>query len=89
MLSSFGSVDTASIVLSLNKRKYGTALVPFRQIGDAYHAVGESGKAERGLEDIEVGWIHGKEPELVSWLKTGESVSTLVSIINFLFSPGF
>lgn len=51
--------------------------------------MGESGKAERGLEDIEVGWIHGKEPELVSWLKTGESVSTLVSIINFLFSPGF
>ncbi|KAL9709847.1 hypothetical protein Ac2012v2_006902 [Leucoagaricus gongylophorus] len=77
LLSSFGSVDTASIVLSLNKRKHGTALVPFRQIGDAYRAVSESGKAERGLEDIEVGWIHGKEPELVSWLKTGEPVSTL------------
>jgi len=47
-------------VLSLNKRKHGTALVSFRQIGDAYHAVSASGMAAKGLEGIEVTWIHGK-----------------------------
>jgi len=60
LLSPFGRVDTDSIVLSLNKRKHGTALVSFRQIGDAYHAVSASGMVEKGLEGIEVTWIHDK-----------------------------
>lgn len=61
LLSPFGRVDTDSIVLSLNKRKHGTSLVSFRQIGDAYHAVSASGMVEKGLEGIEVTWIHGKK----------------------------
>ncbi|KAJ3562149.1 hypothetical protein NP233_g9759 [Leucocoprinus birnbaumii] len=77
LLSPFGGVDTEPIVLSLkapkkstsNKPKNGTALVPFKQIGDAYDAVCASGEAERGLEDVEVGWVNGKEPEILGWLK--------------------
>jgi DnaJ family protein C protein 17 len=77
LMSSFGQVDKDSIVLSLKSPKknldkppkYGTALVPFKQIGDAFAAVCASGKRERGLDDIEVGWIGGKEPPILVWLK--------------------
>ena len=76
-MSSFGQTDTGSIVLSLKAPKksldkppkYGTALVPFKQIGDAFAAVCASGKRERGLDGIEVGWVGGKEPPILVWLK--------------------
>ncbi|RDB30004.1 Pre-mRNA-splicing factor cwf23, partial [Hypsizygus marmoreus] len=77
LLSPFGATDTDSIVLSLkalkkaaNKPpKFGTALVPFKQIGDAFAAVCASGRAERGLDGIEIGWVGGKEPPILVWLK--------------------
>ncbi|KXN82251.1 Pre-mRNA-splicing factor cwf23 [Leucoagaricus sp. SymC.cos] len=77
LLAPFGGIDTESIVLSLKAPKKstdkppknGTALVPFKQIGDAYDAVCDSGKAERGLEGVEIGWVNGKEPEILGWLK--------------------
>jgi DnaJ family protein C protein 17 len=76
-MSSFGRTDTDTIVLSLKSPKknldkppkYGTALVPFKQIGDAFAAVCASGKRERGLDGIEVGWVGGKEPPILMWLK--------------------
>lgn len=77
LLSPFGALDTESIVLSLKAPKKsvgkppktGTALVPFKQIGDAFSAVRASGKADRGLEGVDVGWVNGKEPEILGWLK--------------------
>jgi DnaJ family protein C protein 17 len=85
LMSSFGRTDTDSIVLSLkppkknlDKRpKYGTALVPFKQIGDAFAAVCASGMRERGLDDIEVGWVGGKEPPILVWLKKMGKLGTL------------
>lgn len=74
LLVSFGSVESSDIVLSLKpsppkKAKRGTALVPFKQIGDAFAAVCSSGSAARGLQDIDVTWAEGKEPALIGWLK--------------------
>lgn len=77
LLTQFGDVDTSSIVLSLKPPKkaptkppkYGTALVPFRQIGSAFAAVGASGRKERGLENVEVSWAGGEEPPILGWLK--------------------
>jgi DnaJ family protein C protein 17 len=77
LMSSFGQTDTDSIVLSLKSPKksldkpprYGTALVPFKQIGDAFAAVCASGNRERGLDGIDIGWVGGKEPPILVWLK--------------------
>ncbi|KAK2461274.1 hypothetical protein APHAL10511_006801 [Amanita phalloides] len=81
LLSQFGPSDTDSIVLSLKaskkssagtedkKAKYGTALVPFKQIGDAFAAVCASSRPERGLNGVEVSWVGGKEPQILGWLK--------------------
>ncbi|KAH9946870.1 DnaJ-domain-containing protein [Amylocystis lapponica] len=74
ILSPFGTLDESSIMLSTKpvppkKPKRVTALVPFRQIGGAFAAVCASGRAESGLENIEVAWVEGKEPELIGWLK--------------------
>ncbi|KAF8637915.1 hypothetical protein AX17_002537 [Amanita inopinata Kibby_2008] len=79
LLSSFGSIDADSIVLSLKaskkstpedkKPKYGTALVPFKQIGNAFAAVCATGKPERGLAGVEITWVGGKEPQILGWLK--------------------
>ncbi|KAI0697034.1 hypothetical protein BC835DRAFT_804066 [Cytidiella melzeri] len=74
LLASFGAVESSDIVLSLKpappkKAKRGTALIPFKQIGDAFAAVCSTGSAARGLQDIDVSWAEGKEPELISWLK--------------------
>ena len=51
------------------KPKRATALVPFKQIGDAFAAVCASERADRGLKDVEITWAEGKEPELIGWLK--------------------
>ncbi|KAK7040206.1 hypothetical protein VNI00_010012 [Paramarasmius palmivorus] len=77
LLKSFGETDTETIVLSLKPPKkaphkppkYGTALVPFKRIGDAFAAVCASSRAERGLNGIEIGWVGGKEPQILGWLK--------------------
>ncbi|KAF8155613.1 DnaJ domain-containing protein [Crassisporium funariophilum] len=77
ILSQFGATDTDSIVLSLkaNKKqpdkppKNGTALVPFKQIGDAFAAVCASGRKDLGLEGVEIAWVGGKEPAILGWLK--------------------
>ncbi|TBU25255.1 DnaJ-domain-containing protein [Dichomitus squalens] len=74
LLAAHGAVDEPSIVLSLKpalpkKPKRGTALVPFKQIRGAFAAVCASGRPEYRLEDIEISWAEGKEPELIGWLK--------------------
>ncbi|KAL4254617.1 Pre-mRNA-splicing and ERAD-associated protein [Abortiporus biennis] len=74
LLSTFGKVDTDEIVISLKpsppkKPKRGIALVPFKQIGDAFGVVCASGITERGLKDVEISWAEGKEPDLIGWLK--------------------
>ncbi|KAJ7468041.1 DnaJ-domain-containing protein [Mycena latifolia] len=77
LLTPFGATDTDSIVISskVPKKspekppKFATALVPFKQIGDAFAAVCASGRADRGMDGIEVGWVGGKEPEILGWLK--------------------
>ncbi|KAI0075507.1 DnaJ-domain-containing protein [Panus rudis PR-1116 ss-1] len=74
LLRPFGTIDSSSIVISLKpsppkKPKRGIALVPFKQIGDAFAAVCASGREEQGLKDVEVSWAEGKEPELIEWLK--------------------
>ncbi|KAM5545556.1 hypothetical protein V8D89_000594 [Ganoderma adspersum] len=74
VLAPFGAIDESSVVLSLKpsppkKPKRGTALVPFTQIGGAFAAVCASERAEHGLQDIEVTWAGGAEPEIIGWLK--------------------
>lgn len=49
--------------------KYGTGLVPFKRIGDAFAAVCASGREDRGLKGIDITWVGGKEPEILGWLK--------------------
>ena len=89
LLAQFGSIDSDSIVLSLKPPKKapkkppktGVALVPFRQISGAFAAVCASGREDRGLEEMEIGWAEGKEPPIIGWLrKQGKlGVSTLNS----------
>ena len=77
LLKQFGDIDAPSIVLSLKSPKKapskppksGVALVPFRQIGDAFAAVCASGRTDRGLDGVEIGWAEGKEPPILGWLK--------------------
>ncbi|KAJ3988945.1 DnaJ-domain-containing protein [Lentinula detonsa] len=77
LFAPFGVTDVDTIVVSLKSPKkaphkplkYGTALVPFKRIGDAFAAVCATGLRERGLSGIEVGWIGGSEPEILGWLR--------------------
>ncbi|KAJ7355466.1 hypothetical protein DFH08DRAFT_500488 [Mycena albidolilacea] len=77
LLAAFGATDTESIVISSKAPKkspdkppkHTTALVPFKQIGDAFAAVCASGRADKGMEGIEVSWVGGKEPDILVWLK--------------------
>lgn len=85
LLSQFGAVEEPEIVISLKpappkKAKRGIALVPFKQIGDAFGAVGASGLAQRGLQDVEVTWAGDKEPELIGWLKKMGQLGTKRSL---------
>ena len=76
-LSRFGEVDESSIVISMKPPKKtptkppknATALVPFKQIGDAFAAVCASGRSDRGLAGVEVSWAEGKEPPILGWLR--------------------
>ncbi|KAJ3714251.1 DnaJ domain-containing protein [Lentinula raphanica] len=77
LFAPFGLTDLDTIVISLKPPKkaphkppkYGVALVPFKRIGDAFAAVCATGRPERGLKGIEVGWIGGSEPEILKWLR--------------------
>ena len=73
-MQQFGRTDTTDILISLKpappkKPKRGTAVIPFRRIGDAFAAICASGREDLGLKDIEVSWAEGKEPALIEWLK--------------------
>ncbi|KAF8884928.1 DnaJ-domain-containing protein [Gymnopilus junonius] len=79
-LSRFGATDESSIVLNLSLKsdkekekakppKTGSALVPFKQIGDAFAAVGASGRKDLGLDGVKITWVNGKEPEILGWLR--------------------
>ena len=79
-LSRFGATDESSIVLSLSLKnktpsnankppKTGSALVPFKQIGDAFAAVCASGRKELGMDGVKVTWVNGKEPAILGWLR--------------------
>jgi len=75
MSSTFGPVDKDSIVLSVKPPKkaphkppkYATAAVPFKTIADAHAAVCASRRADRGLDEFEIGWMGGCEPAVWSW----------------------
>lgn len=56
---------------SSDEVRLGTALVPFKRIGDAFAAVCASRVKERGLEGVQISWTgnSGGEPELIGWLK--------------------
>ncbi|KAF9485068.1 DnaJ-domain-containing protein [Pholiota conissans] len=80
-LSRFGATDESSIVLSSSIKhktdadksakapKTGSALVPFKQIGDAFAAVCASGRKDLGMDGIKITWVNGKEPQVLAWLK--------------------
>ena len=84
LLSRFGASDIDSIVISIKPTKkqpdkppkYGTALVPFKQIGEAFAAVCGSGRKELGLDGVEIAWVGGKEPAILGWLKKMGKLST-------------
>ena len=75
MSSTFGPVDKDSIVLSMKPPKkapqkppkHATAAVPFKTIADAHAAVCASRRADRGLDEFEIGWMGGSEPAVWSW----------------------
>src|SRR5882762_7355231 len=83
LLQPFGDTDKDSIVLSIKTKsskkkktsldevKLGTALVPFKRIGDAFAAVCASEIKGCGLEGVQITWAgnSGEEPELIAWLK--------------------
>ncbi|KAF8591247.1 DnaJ-domain-containing protein [Ramaria rubella] len=77
LLSSFGSIDVSSIVISMKPSKkapnkppkFATALASFGKIGDAHAAVCASGMEARGMKDIDVSWAEGKEPSVLEALK--------------------
>ena len=75
MARTFGPVDKDSIVLSMKPPKkapqkppkQATAAVPFKTIADAHAAVCASRRADRGLDEFEIGWMGGSEPAVWSW----------------------
>ena len=79
ILSRFGATDESSIVISTNLKgkkektdkapKMGSALVPFKQIGDAFAAVCASGRKDLGLDGIKISWVRGEEPAILEWLR--------------------
>jgi DnaJ family protein C protein 17 len=80
-LSRFGATDEPSIVLSSSIKpktdaekptkapKTGSALVPFKQIGEAFAAVCASGRKDLGLDGVKITWVNGKEPQVLGWLR--------------------
>ena len=86
LLRPFGALDESSILLSIKPPKknptkppkFATALVTFQKIQAAFGAVNASGQKARGLENVDIAWAKGVEPEVVRRLGTqGESVHSL------------
>lgn len=83
IFSQFGVTDTEHIAVILKPPKknptkppkHGSALVPFKKIGDAFAAVCSSNRPERGLKGIDIGWVGGKEPPILNWLKQNGLIS--------------
>ncbi|KAF5310618.1 hypothetical protein D9619_007973 [Psilocybe cf. subviscida] len=89
-LTRFGGIDESSIVVSSSikskaadgaagkekKAKTGTALVPFRQIGDAFAAVCASEREELGMAGVKISWVGGKEPAVLGWLRRTGKLET-------------
>lgn len=77
LISKFGAVDESTIVFSVKPSKkapqkpakFGTAIVEFKQIRDAFGAVCASNRKDRGMEGVEVTWVAGKEPPILGWLR--------------------
>ncbi|KAG8985206.1 hypothetical protein FRB93_006049 [Tulasnella sp. JGI-2019a] len=77
IMQAFGTVDMSSIIISIKPNKKNpskpaknvTALVPFTKIAGAFSAVMGSGRKDKGLGGIDIGWAGGQEPGLVTWLK--------------------
>jgi len=106
LLQPFGDTDKDSIVLSIKTKtskkkktssddvKLGTALVPFKRIGDAFAAVCASGIKGRGLDGIQITWAgnSGEEPELIAWLKRRGKLGTSSQSVKeekpSTFNPG-
>ena len=86
LLRPFGALDENSVLLSIKPPKkhptkppkFATALVTFQKIQGAFGAVGASGQEARGLENVDIAWAKGVEPEIVQRLRTqGGSVHVL------------
>jgi len=86
LLRPFGALDENAILLSIKPPKknptkppkFATALVTFQKIQAAFGAVSASGQKARGLENVDIAWAKGVEPEVVRRLRTeGESVHSL------------
>lgn len=88
LLRPFGATDAESVILIIKAKsskksvdeiaKVGTAVVPFKQIGDAFAAVCASGVTERGLQGVHISWAArgGEEPPLIGWLKKNGKLGT-------------
>ena len=93
LLSTFGMIDEPSIVISMKPAKkmphkppkYATALIPFRNIGDALAAVCASKNERKGLKDIEISWAEGNEPAVLEVLKRQGRVNS--EEIEHLITP--
>ncbi|KAF9530237.1 DnaJ domain-containing protein [Crepidotus variabilis] len=92
----FGAADESSIVLSSTLKgkktdkapKTGTALIPFKQIGDAFAAVCASERKELGMEGVKISWVKGEEPAILSWLrKMGKLGTSSVAETSPQFRP--
>ena len=78
LLRPFGALDENSILLSIKPPKkqptkppkFATALVTFQKVQAAFGAVNASGQKARGLENVDIAWAKGVEPEVVQRLRT-------------------
>ncbi|KAJ7589191.1 DnaJ domain-containing protein [Mycena floridula] len=75
LFAAFGEADNIVVLLKPPKKaptkppKYGTALIPFKKIGDAFAAVCASARTEQNLGGIEVSWVGSSEPPILGWLR--------------------
>ena len=86
LLRPFGALDEDSVLLSIKPPKkhptkppkFATAVVTFQKIQGAFGAVGASGQTARGLENVDIAWAKGVEPEVVRRLRSqGDSLHSL------------
>ena len=86
LLRPFGALDEHAVLLSIKPPKkqptkppkFATALVTFQKVQGAFGAVGASGQKARGLENVDIAWAKGVEPEVVQRLRSqGKSMHSL------------